>query len=125
MRCTLLALAFVASSCASYGVTSGVVGPPVPALAASCNVAFSRARPQELTEGFEQVGVLCVAGDGWPAVAVAGRRSDIAREAAWAPGRAHEAVRRAACRLGGELVAPAGVCGRFGDLELGVWRPKP
>jgi hypothetical protein len=101
----------------------------VAARKSTCEINFSRERPQDISLAYEQVGVICFSSErdatdenGFP---IAGRQPDVDRVLAYGPGRAHEAVRREACSLGGELVAPVGICGRFPyDLELGVWRKK-
>jgi hypothetical protein len=95
----------------------------------TCEIDFSRERAQDLFFAYEQVGVICFSG---PREAtdeegrdIEGRRPDVDRVLVYRPGAEHEAVRREACRLGGELVAPVGICGVFPyDLELGVWRKK-
>jgi hypothetical protein len=125
VRSTLVALAL--SFCGCYSVSTATVGPHVAPREPACDVAFSHERPQELAERFEQVGVICFGAEnvGWPEVAVAGRRADLDTQAAYRPGGGHEAVRESACHLGGELVAPAGLCGKDPyHVELAVWRKK-
>jgi len=112
---------------ACYSISSATVGPAVVSRESSCGIVFSRERAQDLSVDYDQVGVICFSGAAaeWPVVAVAGRQSDLDRIAAYRPGKGHEAVRREACSLGGDLVAPIGICGKFPyDLELGVWRRK-
>jgi hypothetical protein len=111
-----------------YSIRSTAIGPSVAPREKICAVDFSRQRPQDLSFAYEQVGVICfgsldnVDDEGYP---IEGRWLDVDRVIAYKDGRRHEAVRREACALGGELVAPVGVCGRFPyHLELGVWRKK-
>ena len=106
----------------SFVVTSATVGPAVPSAEPNCPVTFSTERTQDLFPTHEQVGVICFSAHD---DAVIGRnRSDVERVILYRPGEAHDAVRREACSLGGELVAPIGICGRFDDLELSVWRRR-
>jgi len=96
--------------------------------ASTCPIDFSRERSQDLAVAYDQVGVICFGShdetdeQGFP---IEGSRPDVDRVLAYQPGARHRAVQREACSLGGELVAPVGICGRSpGHLELGVWRKK-
>jgi hypothetical protein len=115
--------------CGCYRISSAVVGPSIAPRQESCEIDFSRQRAQELSDEFEQVGAICFGGredaNDDRGNALLGTHPDVSRYLAYRPGSEHEAVRREACSLGGELVTPAGICGRFPyDLELAVWRKK-
>lgn len=92
------------------------VGPPVPAAPPSCEVQISRLRPQDLVDDYDEVGTLCFIPDvnlGSPAQI-------------FDDGDVRDDVRRAACRLGGDLVAVTRGCNTYRNpgTELGVFRKK-
>jgi hypothetical protein len=74
---------------------------------------MTRDRPQELESSYDKVAVLCVYDhpDQSPFI----RDSD-----------ENKALKRQTCRLGADLLAVDGMCGRWNEgILLGAWRLKP
>jgi hypothetical protein len=90
------------------------LGPPEPPRPLDCPIRFERIEPGEAARTYRQVGSICITNT----------RRPVRVEDAYKKEDVREALQRDACRLGGDLVSPVGLCsnGREAGLEFGVYR---
>jgi hypothetical protein len=95
------------------------LGESLPSRPADCGLTFDQVPPTD-AQAQRQVGLVCVSAP------VLSSRQARSVDDVYQPGDMHDLLAARACALGGERVAPVGLCsnGSLSAIEFGVYVPR-